>query len=79
MPRKTFEVSSSSVGPLQKLEAQVTNSSFMLSATNYHLWAMRMEVYLEAHGLWDVITGEEENQKKNWLALSAILSRFLSP
>ena len=29
---------------------------------------------LEAHGLWDVIAEEEENQKKDRLALSAILS-----
>ena len=31
-------------------------------------------MYLEAHGLWDVIGGDEENQKKDRLALSAIFS-----
>ena len=31
-------------------------------------------MYLEAHGLWDVIAREEENQKKDRLALFAILS-----
>ena len=36
-----------------------------------------MEVYLEAHGLWDVICGEEENWKKDRLAISAILSSIL--
>ena len=35
---------------------------------------MRMEVYLEAHGLWEVIGGDEENRKKDRLALSVILS-----
>ena len=35
---------------------------------------MRMEVYLEGHGLWEVIGGDEENRKKDRLALSAILS-----
>ena len=35
---------------------------------------MRMEVYLEAHGLWDSITGTETNRKKDWQALSAILN-----
>ena len=33
-----------------------------------------MEVYLDAHGLWDVIEGNEENRKKDILALYAILS-----
>ena len=74
MPRKVGEGSSSSMGILQKLENQVTNSNFILSDTNYRLWAMGMEVYLEAHGLWEVIGGEEENRKKDRLALSAILS-----
>ena len=74
MARKIGEASSSSTGVLQKLENQVTNSNFILSDTNYRLWAMRMEVYLEAHGLWEVIGGEEENWKKDRLALSAILS-----
>ena len=30
-------------------------------------------MYLEAHGLWDVTAGEEENRKKDRLALSLIL------
>ena len=74
MPRKIGEASSSFTGVLQKLENQVINSNFILSDTNYRLWAMRMEVYLEAHGFWEVIGGDEENRKKNMLALSAILS-----
>ena len=74
MPPKVGEASSSSTGILQKLENQVTNSNFILSDMNYRLWAKRMEVYLEAHGLWEVIGGEEENRKKDRLALSAILS-----
>ena len=35
---------------------------------------MRIEVYLEVHGLREVIGGDEENRKKDRLALSAILS-----
>ena len=50
------------------------NSNFILSDTNYRLWAMRIEVYLEAHGLWEVIGGDEENRRKDRLGLSAILS-----
>ena len=49
-------------------------SIFSLTSMNYRLWAMRMEVYLEAHGLWEVITRTKINQKKNWQALSAILN-----
>ena len=52
----------------------VTSSIFSLTSTNYHRWAMRMEVYLEAHGLWESITRTETNQKKDWQALSAILN-----
>ena len=74
MPRKIGEANSSSTGVLQNLENQVMNSNFMLYDTNYCFWAMRMEVYLAAHGLWEVIRGDEENQKKDRLALSAILS-----
>ena len=56
-----------------RIEA-VTASIFFLTSKNYRLWAMTMEVYLEAHGLWEAITGTETNQKKDWQALSAILN-----
>ncbi|XP_078438916.1 uncharacterized protein LOC144709265 [Wolffia australiana] len=35
---------------------------------------MRMKVHLDASGLWEVISGEEVNQKKDQQALSVILS-----
>ena len=50
---------------IPKIEA-MTTSIFLFTSTNYHLWAMRMEVYLEAHRLWEVITGAETNLKKDW-------------
>ena len=56
-----------------RIEA-VTSSIFSLTSTNYRLWAMRMEVYLEAHGLWESITGTETNREKDRQALSAILN-----
>ena len=59
-----------------KIEA-VTASIFSLTSTNYRLWAMRMEVYLEAHGLWEAITETETNRKKDRQALSAILNSVL--
>ena len=56
-----------------RIEA-VTASIFSLTSTNYRLWAMRMEVYLEAHELWEAITGTETNRKKDRQALSEILN-----
>ena len=53
---------------MPKIEA-VTTSIFLLTSTKYRLWAMRMEVYLEAHELWEVVTGTETNRKKDWQAL----------
>ena len=46
----------------------------MLTSTNYRIWAMRMEVSLDAHDLWGVIDGSEVNRKKDRLALSMILN-----
>ena len=43
-----------------RIEA-VTSSIFSLTSMTYRLWAMRMEVYLEAHELWEAITGTETN------------------
>ena len=49
---------------------------FLLTSTKYRLWAMRMEVHLEAHRLWEVITGTETNRKKDRHTLSSILNSF---
>ena len=55
-------------------EIGMSTSILMLTSTNYRLWAMRMEVSLEAHDLWGVIDGSEVNQKKDRLTLSMILN-----
>ena len=52
-------------------------SSLMLTSTHYLLWAMKMEVYLEAHDLWGVIDGSEVNRKKDRLVLLMILNSIL--
>ena len=65
---------------MPKIEAMKT-WIFLLTSTKYRLWAMRVEVYLEAQGLWEVITETETNQKKDRQALSVILnsvSEFVS-
>ena len=35
---------------------------------------MRMEVHLDAQGLWEAVTGIETNKQKDRLALSAMLA-----
>ena len=45
---------------VQRIEA-MTTLIFSLTSTNYRLWVMRLEVYLEAHGLCEAITGTETN------------------
>ena len=55
-------------------ETGMPTSILMLTSTNYHLWAMRMEVSLEAQELWEVIDGSEVNRNKNRLGLSMVLN-----
>ena len=77
MPKKGSSSGSDANAAIQELVPRieaVTSSIFTLTSTNYRLWAMRMEVYLEAHGLWEAITGTETNRKKDRQALSAILN-----
>ena len=45
---------------LSKTEVVMT-SIFLLTSTNNRLWVITMEVYVEAHGLWEVISGAETN------------------
>ena len=47
--------------------------SLKLSKTNYHVWSMAMEIYLDSHDIWQTIVGENV-AKKDCLALSAIIS-----
>ena len=58
---------------LPKIEV-VATTIFLLTSTNSRLWAMRMEVYLEAHRLWEVIIKVEKKLKKDQQAFSAILN-----
>ena len=77
MPKRGGSSAHDSNNAIQEIMLRVEvvmASIFSLTSTNYHLWAMRMEVYLEAHGLWEAITGNETNRKKDRQALSAILN-----
>ena len=55
-------------------EIVVSAPTLKLSKTNYRVWSMTIEVYLESHNLWLAITGENVSKKKDRLALSAIIS-----
>ena len=77
MPKRGGSFVSNSNTQIQELVPRieaVTSLIFSLTSTNYRLWAMRMEVYLEAHGLLESITETETNRKKDREALSAILN-----
>ena len=47
---------------VKKIEVVAQTPLTQLSATNYRHWAMRMEVHLDAQGLWEVITGTDTNR-----------------
>ena len=55
-------------------ELSTSALSLKLSKTNYHVWSMAMEVYLDSPDLWQAIVGENVAKKKDRLALSAIIS-----
>ena len=55
-------------------ELSTPEPSLKVSKTNYHVWSMAMEVYLDSHDLWQAIVGENVAKKKDRLALSAIIS-----
>ena len=45
----------------------------VLSKTNYPVWAMRMQVYLDAYSLWEAIESDVVPRKKDRQAFSVIL------
>ena len=59
---------------IKKIEVVVPTPLTQFSATNYRHWAMRMEVHLDAQGLWEACTGTDTNRQKDRLALSAMLA-----
>ena len=55
-------------------ELSTSAPSLKLSKTNYRVWSMAMEVYLDSHDLWQAIVRENVAKKKDRLALSTIIS-----
>ena len=59
---------------IKKMEVIVPTPLTQLSATNYRHWAMRMEVHLDAQGLWEAVIRTKTNRQKDRLAVSAMLA-----
>ena len=59
---------------VKKLEVVAPTPLTQLTAMNYRHWAMRMEVHLDAQGLWEAVLGTDTNRQKDRLALSAMLA-----
>ena len=55
-------------------EMGASTPSLKLLKTNYHVWSMTMEIYLDSHDLWQTIVGENPMKKEDRQALSAIIS-----
>ena len=61
---------------VKKIEVVAPTPLTQLSATNYRHWAMRMEVHLNAQGLWEAVLGTDTNRQKDRLALLAMLAKI---
>ena len=59
---------------IKKMEVIVPTPLTQLSAKNYRHWAMRMEVHLDAQGLWEAVIRTKTNRQKDRLAVSAMLA-----
>ena len=58
---------------VKKIVVVVPTPLTQLSATNYRHWEMRMEVHLDAQGLWEAVAGTETSMQKGRLALSVMM------
>ena len=51
--------------------------SLKFSKTNYRVWSMTMEVYIDSHDFWQTIVGKNPSKKKDCQALLEIISGVL--
>lgn len=64
---------SSSVSRVPAKESSISLQYPMLNKHNYSAWAIKMEVYMEAQGVWDAVVSEEPAEtRKDKMALAAI-------
>ena len=62
---------------VKKIEVVIPTPLTQLSATNHRHWVMRMEVHLDAQGLWETVAETKKNRQKDRLALSTMLAAIL--
>ena len=55
-------------------EMRSSTPSLKFSKTNYRVWSMTMEVYLDSHNLWQTIVSKNPTKKKDRQALLTIIS-----
>ena len=54
---------------VKKIEVVIPTPLTQLSLTNYRHWAMRMEVHLDAQGLWETVAETETHRQKRQVSL----------
>ena len=58
-------------------ESSIVVNLPILTKSNYPLWSKRMQVHLEANGLWDAVQADDADWRRDRLALSVILGATL--
>ena len=54
-------------------ESSITTNLPILSKLNYPLWSKRMQLHLEANGLWDAVRADAVERRRDHLALFVII------
>ena len=54
-------------------ESSITVNLPILSKLNYPVWSKRMQLHLEANGLWDAVRADAVERRRDHLALSVII------
>ncbi|KAL4587218.1 hypothetical protein LXL04_000085 [Taraxacum kok-saghyz] len=53
-------------------QGNITLQCPKLTETNYSSWSILVETVLRAHGLWKTVTGEDEDEKRNYTTKAII-------
>ncbi|KAL4575933.1 hypothetical protein LXL04_012020 [Taraxacum kok-saghyz] len=53
-------------------QGNITLQCPKLTETNYPSWSILVETVLRAHGLWKTVTGEDEDEKRNYTTKAVI-------
>ena len=78
MPRNPSAMSASGgsvddTAPSDRREGSISLQYPLLTKSNYAAWSIKMEVYMEAQGVWEAIVSEEPvESRKDKMAMAAI-------